>query len=54
MHQASMGSPPKRAKQWTTSRDKQSTVTYVTSSRAKLIMKGGITANVSLCLSKVT
>jgi hypothetical protein len=52
-HQASMGSPPKHSKKWTTSHDEQSTVTYATSSRVKLIMKGGIKASVSQCLSKV-
>jgi hypothetical protein len=50
----SPGLTPKHSKQWTTSHDKQSTVTYETSSRVKLIMKGGIKASVSQCLSKVT
>jgi hypothetical protein len=48
------GIPPDRSKQWTTSHDKQFTVTYATSLRVKLIIKGGIKANVSQCLSKVT
>ena len=48
------GLTPKHSKQWTMSHDKQSIVTYATSLMVKLIMKGGIKASVSQCLSKVT
>ena len=53
-HQASMASPLKHSKQWTTSHDVPCTATSVTSLKEEPTTKDGIKANVSLCQSEAT